>query len=274
MRCEVSSFWLAREGSRAEHYEDAFCPRGSGARAGSRLRLAVADGASESMLSGLWADLLVRTWCRPRRLPAAAVVAAAMAGWDATLGSYLEGREAEHRPIEWFERPGLERGAHATLLGVELSGAATGAGAGAWTAVSLGDSCLFQVRGDTLVRAFPVEDPAEFGNAPKLVPTRPAQLDRVVAALDRAEGTWEDGDVLFLTTDALAAWFLTAAGAGASPWRALDRIDRDGGGAFAAWAGVQRSAGRLRNDDLTLLRVEVTATRPTEGTAAAAAVRV
>ncbi|MGQ0520164.1 MAG: protein phosphatase 2C domain-containing protein [Actinomycetota bacterium] len=271
MRCVVSSFWLPREGSRTEHYEDAFCPRRSGARAGARLRLAVADGASESMLSGLWADLLVRTWCRSRRRPAAAVVAAAMAEWDATLGTYLEGREAEQRPIEWFEQPGLDRGAHATLLGVELAG--TG-GTGGWTAVSLGDSCLFQVRGDTLVRAFPVEDPAQFGNAPKLVPTRAGQLGRVLAALDRATGTWEDGDVLFLTTDALAAWFLTAAGTGAGPWRTLGRIVRDDAGAFEAWAGEQRAAGRLRNDDLTLLRVELTSARAAEAAQGAGVVRV
>ncbi len=259
VRGVLSSFWLPRGGSRAEDYEDAFCPRRTGARTGTRLRLAVADGASESMLSGLWADLLVRTWCRTRTRPADEVVAAAMSGWDATLVAYLDGREAGHRPIEWFEQPGLERGAHATLLGLEVWPESRPGGGGQWSAVSLGDSCLFQVRGDTLVRSFPVDDAASFGNAPKLVPSRSGQHGRVMAALERADGTWEDGDVLFLTTDALAAWFLGDAAAGGTPWQELSAIEPDDHDGFATWAEHERAGGRLRNDDLTLLRLEVSA---------------
>ena len=118
MRCAVSSYWLPKGGHPVEEYEDAFFPRRTGTRTGPKLRLAVADGASESMLSGLWADQLVRSWCRRRR-PMDEAVEQAMAGWRATLGTYLAGRVAEHRPIAWFERPGLERGAHATLLGID-----------------------------------------------------------------------------------------------------------------------------------------------------------
>ena len=256
MRSVVSSFWLPRHGNPVEHYEDAFCPRRSGARRGSRLRLAVADGASESMLSGLWADLLVRTWCRSRRRGMGEVVAAAMSAWHATLEDYLEGRRAERRPIQWFEQPGLDRGAHATLLGVELDRSPSGEGR--WTAESLGDSCLFQVRHDDLVTAFPLEDAASFTNTPALVPTQRGQLDHVIAALGRAQGACRDGDVLFLATDALAAWFLAAARAGEAPWRELAGIAcDDGGSGFAAWAAKQRRAGAMRNDDVTLVRVEV-----------------
>ena len=255
MRCVVSSFWLPRDGSPDEHYEDAYFPRRTGIRTAPRLRLAVADGASESMLSGLWAETLVRTWCRsPRRRGMADVVASAMSGWDATLVAYRKGREAEERPIEWFEQPGLDRGAHATLLGVELT--RPPGGEGRWSAVSLGDSCLFQVRDDELITAFPLADAAAFCNTPKLVPSSARHLGRVVAHLERAEGTWRPGDVLFLTTDALAAWFLAGAAAGEAPWRALNRIACDDTAAFAAWAADQRAGRQLRNDDLTMVRVE------------------
>ena len=254
MHCAVSSFWLPRDGSPVEHYEDAFFPRRTGTRVTPRLRLAVADGASESMLSGLWAQTLVRTWCRSRRRGAADVMASAMAGWNAALVAYRKGREEEQRPIEWFEQPGLDRGAHATLLGVELTRAP--GGGGEWSAVSLGDSCLFQVRGDTLVAAFPLADPAAFGNTPKLVPSHARQLRQVVAHLERAEGTWLVGDVFYLATDALAAWFLSGVAGGRAPWRELDAIAGGDNDAFAAWAAGERAAGGLRNDDLTLLRAE------------------
>ena len=254
MRCVVSSFWLPREGSPVEQYEDAYFPKRTGVRTTPRLRLAVADGASESMLSGLWAQTLVRTWCRSRRRSMADVVASAMSGWDATLVAYRRGREADQRPIEWFEQPGLDRGAHATLLGVELTKPL--GGEGRWSAVSLGDSCLFQVRDDQLIAAFPLADAAAFGNSPKLVPSHARHLGRVVAHLERADGTWRTGDVLFLATDALAAWFLGQEAGGTAPWRALNRIGCDDADAFAAWATTERAGGGLRNDDLTLVRVE------------------
>ena len=253
----LTSFWLPRHGSPADQYEDAFCPRRVGVRRGSHLRVAVADGASESMLSGLWAELLVRSWCGDRRRGMDEVVEFAMSAWQEALCGYLESRRAAHRPIEWFEEPGLDRGAHATVLGVELDWSAE---AGLiWTAESLGDSCLFQVRGDELVAAFPLQDAAAFGNTPKLVPTQARQLDRVVASLERAEGRCEDGDVLFLATDALAAWFLATAAAGGTPWRELAELVPDDPDGFAAWALDHRRSGLLRNDDVTLLRLEVSA---------------
>lgn len=254
MRSVVSSFWLPRAGSPTEHYEDAYFPRGTGVRTSPRLRLAVSDGATESMLSGLWAQTLVRTWCRSRRRGMADLVGAAMSGWDATLLAYRRGREAECRPIEWFEQPGLDRGAHATLLGVELT--LPPGEDGRWSAVSLGDSCLFQVRDDRLITAFPFADHASFGNTPKLVPSASSQLERVVAHVERAEGTWQPGDVLFLATDALASWFLRATAEGRTPWRRLNRIACDDTDAFAVWAASERAGGFLRNDDLTLVRVE------------------
>ena len=255
MRVTVSSFWLPRDGSPVEHYEDAFCPRRTGPSSGSPLRVAVADGASESMLSGLWAELLVRTWCRTRRQGMDDVVAAAMCFWHDALEAYLESRRVEQRPIEWFEQPGLDRGAHATLLGLELG--TTSAGVGRWRAESLGDSCLFHVSHDALVTAFPLQEASAFSNAPKLVPTKRAQFSRVVSAVDRAEGGCEAGDLLFLTTDAVAAWFLASTERGGTPWRELAAIPRDDADAFASWALTQRTAGRLRNDDATLVRVEV-----------------
>ena len=254
MRSTVSSFWLPRDGSPVEHYEDAFCPRRGGVREEGRLRLAVADGASESMLSGLWADLLVRTWCRSRRRGMYDVVAAAMSRWQAALDEYLDERLAADRPIEWFQEHGLDRGAHATLLGVDLDGTA---GEGHWTAESLGDTCLFQVAGDELVTAFPVEKAAAFDNAPKLVPTKTAHLGRVAAAVERAEGGCSGGDVLYLATDAVAAWFLASAEAGGAPWRELGAIAPDDDAAFASWVDGRRAAGLLRNDDVTVVRVEV-----------------
>ena len=255
MRAVVASFWLPRAGSRVEEYEDAFYPKRNGDRRAKRMRFAVADGASESLLSGMWADLLVRTWCRSKRCLAKEVVATAMSGWQTELAAYLEGRDRDERPIQWFEEPGLAQGAHATLLGIELTAAS--ATAGRWTAVAMGDSCVFQVRDGELLTAFPIKESSEFSTGPKLMPTRPHLLGRALAHMEEVEGQWQAGDVFFLATDALAAWFLAGAEGGQAPWAELGLFESDTPELFAAWVGEQRGLRQLRNDDVTLVRVEV-----------------
>ncbi|HVE46527.1 MAG TPA: hypothetical protein VNA57_07245 [Acidimicrobiales bacterium] len=255
MKAVVASFWLPRAGSGVEEYEDAYCPKRNGTRSSRRMRFAVADGASESLLSGMWADLLVRTWCRSRRLGPGEVIATAMSGWQGEMTAYLEGRERHERPIQWFEEPGLAKGAHATLVGLDLT--TPSPAPGRWTAVALGDSCMFQVREGRLITSFPMKTSAEFGTSPKLVPSRPHLLGRALANLDEAEGDWCPGDVFFLTTDAIAAWFLAGAEEGSAPWSRLADFEPHTPELFAAWVGEQRGLGLIRNDDVTMLRVEI-----------------
>jgi hypothetical protein len=56
-------------------------------------------------------------------------------------------------------------------------------------------------------------------------------------------------------TDALAQWFLAEAELGRRPWSALARAVATPEG-FAAFVDCLRGGGALRNDDVTLVRVE------------------
>lgn len=248
MRASVTTCWVPRAGSDEAQFEDAFAPRVNGPRHARRLRFALADGAGESMLSGLWADLLVRTWCKARRRSLSQVLSAAALAWEVELAAYLEQREREDRPVQWFEEPGLERGAFATLLGLAFSD-------DGWHAVSIGDTCLFQVRDDELLTAFPIKSSTEFDSAPKLVPSRPDDVARVVERVDEERGDWRSGDTFFLTTDAMGAWFLRSHEDGTPPWRVLDRFARPG--TFPVWVQARRAERALRNDDVTVMRVDV-----------------
>lgn len=249
MRAEVTTLWAPRAGSTTAQYEDAFYPGHDGPRHARRLRFAVADGASESMLSGLWAGLLVRTWCKARRRRLPEILEVARASWDVELAAYLEERGRTERPIQWFEEPGLERGAFATLCGVAFT---TGHGhhGGTWEATAVGDSCLFQVRGGELLSAFPVKSSDEFDSAPKLVPSGAGDLSRLLDAVDRDTGDWRRGDTFFLLTDAVAAWFLRTHEQDEAPWEVLRDAD-------AAWVSARRADRSLRNDDVTVMRIDV-----------------
>jgi hypothetical protein len=254
VRATVTTLWVPRAGSNVAQYEDAFYPRVDGARHARRLRFAVSDGASESMLSGLWADLLVRTWCKARRRRLPEILELAKGAWEVELAAYLEDRGRTERPIQWFEEPGLEKGAHATLLGIAFTTAHGHPHAGDWEATAVGDSCLFQVRDGELLSAFPLKASSEFDCAPKLVPSRPADVERVVAAVEYERGDWRSGDTFLLLTDAVAAWFLASYEAGGAPWDVLAGISPD---AAAGWVGARRADRSLRNDDVTVTRIDV-----------------
>jgi hypothetical protein len=257
LRALTTSFWLPRGGNDAAEYEDAFQPRADGRHSARRLRLAVADGASESMLSGRWADVLTQSWCKAgaNRVPTQDVLIHAMAQFDRVLHAYLDDRNAHDRPIQWFEEPGLARGSFATFLGMHFSTRRTTSGS--WLATSLGDTCLFQMRDDELITAFPVKSSADFGSSPKLVPSKADDVDAVVAHFEEREGDWASGDLFVLATDALAAWFLAEVEQGKHPWEQLMGFAARGQAAFAEWAVGLRTQGKLRNDDVTMMRVEV-----------------
>lgn len=253
MRASVTTLWVPRAGSNVAQYEDAFYPRTDGARHARRLRFAVADGASESMLSGLWADLLVRTWCKARRRRLPQILELAKGAWEVELAAYLEDRDRNDRPIQWFEEPGLEKGAFATLLGVAFA-TDHGHARGQWEAIAVGDSCLFQVRAGDLLSAFPIKSSTEFDSTPKLVPSRVADAERVLAAVDTERGEWRSGDTFFLATDAVAAFFLASYESGGAPWEALAPV---GAEAFPGFVAGLRGDRSLRNDDVTVMRIEV-----------------
>ena len=207
-------------------------------------RFAVADGASESAFAGEWALLLAEAYVAdpPGSDGWPAWLAPVRKRWLARVGG---------RAMPWYLEEKFDAGAFATLLGVELRRGR--GGAVAWRAAAVGDSCLFQVRGDKLVRSFPLTSAAEFGSRPALLGSRGGPPAGSPPA--RREGEARPGDSLLLMTDALAQWFLAEAEAGGKPWRELPALRDEGG--FAEWVEARRAAGALRNDDVTLLTIRV-----------------
>jgi hypothetical protein len=258
---DATTFWVQKNGSTPEEYEDASwvgpdgAPRGE--RAGRFLRLAVCDGASEAVLAGHWARHLAQRFGESRA-SVVKTLSTAVSEWQEIVEKYVSGREHDGSPIQWYEEPGLARGAFATLLMVQLTAALKGESKGSWQALALGDSCVFQVRDEQLIESFPIRDPDAFNSSPQLVPSRPADNDLVVSRIDRYRGRWESGDSFYLATDALAAWFLRHSSRGNEPWGVLRDLDTEAGpSSFEAWIASLRDAGEIHNDDVTLIRVHI-----------------
>ncbi|MFE9747855.1 protein phosphatase 2C domain-containing protein [Saccharothrix saharensis] len=225
---------------------------------------AVADGASESLLAGEWAELLAKTVTDAARdgsvlrdadAFATALVRAGEA-WREWLDGYVAEREADGRPIAWYEQPKLDRGPHATVLAARFDTDASGQTR--WDVAALGDSCLFHTRDDRLVQAFPIDSAEAFDNAPGLVNAFNRDRGLLARHVRTASGVAVPGDQFFLCTDALAAWFLRAAERGDRPWQVVGDFARSGDvDGFTAWLATARAEGLMRNDDVTVVHVDL-----------------
>jgi Stage II sporulation protein E (SpoIIE) len=237
------SFATPKKGNSDEEYEDAF--------AGDAVtgRFAVADGASESIYAGEWAAILCDMFV------ADPAVAENIPKWQTTVQDQwldLVNKVAQTaRP--WYVEEKLQDGAFATFLGLTIGEAAAG-NPHTWRAWAVGDSCLFLIHGDDLKLAFPVEKSAGFGTRPELIGSR--QRSPVTAA--SIDGTLASGDCLLLMTDALAQWFLAQHEAGHKPWQELLRLTSE---SFPAWVDLQRQKRRVKNDDMTLVAIQIHAVK-------------
>jgi hypothetical protein len=235
------AFWLPKAGNASDEYEDAFFV-GPGDR--PLIRAAVGDGASEASFSGAWAWQLTRAYCAARsNRDLLRCLPAMRRAWRA---------EVDRKPLPWYAEEKARKGAFSSLVGLTIR-------PDRWDAMAVGDSCLFQVRGESLVAAFPLERSDEFDNSPFLISSSPASDGSLETALRFRSGRWLPGDVFYLLTDALACWFLRRHEEDGSAGLCLSDIRSQAiFNAFITEARAEQSADqRLRNDDVTLLRVDL-----------------
>jgi hypothetical protein len=80
-------------------------------------------------------------------------------------------------------------------------------------------------------------------------------LDEKIA---QCQGSWIEGDVFYLMTDALACWFLRQVEVGNKPLEDLrEYASLTEPSRFLTWIESLRDKGLVRNDDSTLLRISV-----------------
>jgi hypothetical protein len=109
-----------------------------------------------------------------------------------------------------------------------------------------------------MMTAFPIDEPTAFGTSPMLAPSRPLDPAKVNQNTAELRTTWQRGDCLYLASDALAHWFLNQATAGGRPWRTLWEFGTDDAiGDFAALVDGCRANGSIKNDDTTLVRIDI-----------------
>ena len=209
------------------------------------LRVAMADGATESSFAREWARLLCEEHVRSPIDDGHDLVSRV----DAMLADLWADGFAQ-RDLPWYAREKGSWGAAATFLGLRIWQD------GRWKAVAVGDTCLFQFRRGELLRALPVAKSTAFTSRPALVNSLRGGNAQLAPHVSVDEGRCEPGDAMVLATDALAAWVLAGAERGRNPTRALARV-RLSQIAFRLWVARRRNSGDMRDDDVALCWVDV-----------------
>jgi hypothetical protein len=259
MQIQMVTFSEPKAGNSPREWQDGAC--GGSTRTSGRF--IVVDGATGAYDTLRWVDQLVTSFMPPEG-PAGgpALEPAALRAWFAGQ----QDRWAAERPafdniIE--ERKFAEVGSFATMLGLEISG--LDSAEPAWRAAALGDTVLFHVRADRLLTVFPPLGPDDFGSLPDGVHTQRSSLDRMTERLRLAGGVLAAGDLLFAATDAMAQWILRVIRFGEEKvWQALGGLVHPA--VFARFVADQRreadGARRMKNDDVTLMRLRMLARQP------------
>jgi hypothetical protein len=242
--------WAQKAGNPEEEYEDAFWPRiGVSGEWRTELSVAVADGATESSFAGVWARQLVHAYCR------------GILNSSNLRDSLLKKQQAwarfvERKPLPWYAEEKVRKGAFSTILGFSMRDGDGTKSSGSWEAFAVGDSCLVQIRDEALLTSFPLSNAAEFTNNPFLLGSNPEANVGVDSQTKIETGTWQSGDKFYVMTDALAAWFFREVENNQAPWRALRDLDTDEL-PFRPWLDDLRDTHRMRNDDVTLYRIDL-----------------
>ena len=271
MRVQAQAHWEPKAGSQTSEYEDAFWLLNAANNADVNADVfvdefccAIADGATESSYSRIWAKQWVQAVCHKRLFNAEAMLTQLpqlQRQWARYVQQRLQRRSAA---LPWYVTEKAQQGAHAALLSFNLQAGVGngGAGWGTWQALAVGDCCLAQVRSGIAIALFPYVAASEFNTRPYLLASQPTNTDakQLSAHIRTLMGEWHSGDHFYLMTDALAHWFYRSIEQGEMPWCAFDDLDSSASDflSFREWIQVLRADGAIRNDDVTVMRIAVT----------------
>lgn len=254
MKLVWKAFSLCKEGNREEENEDAVYPQlvNGSSLVADQFSCAMADGATTSSFSRLWANLLVKesSISHNMSMDFYQTINAARASWKAALPD---------KELPWPTAIKVKQGAFATLMWFHIwqkNGVYplnTHPADHGWTANAVGDTCLFQVVKGKFVSTFPFTQAKEFSNTPELISTN---LTYARSKCGSLSGKWQRGDHFLIATDALSEWMIRNLESGSLTW-ALVSENLTSLVRFQTWIRYLRRQSLIKNDDTSLICLTV-----------------
>jgi len=211
------------------------------------LRVAVADGATESLFSDIWAEILVNSYVEKSAEIFNASVLESVQQEFVNKASQLILKMPETR--HWFMYEKLDRGSHVTFAAVEFSNPET------IQVLAVGDSCVFWRSGhnSNLVEMLPELAPEAFGAFPASICHLPKTWQNLKSKIIKKEVHLQDTFELLICTDALACWLAQELQNDSSVWEKLFQITDSI--SFTNFIENLRYRKEIRNDDVTLVLI-------------------
>jgi hypothetical protein len=228
---------------------------GNGRIVGGEIRLAIADGATESFRSGEWAQMLVERFLN---CPIARVARV----WWADIAKTFQ-LAIDYDSLPWPTVEKAMRGSHAAFLGVVIDSAKR-----SWGGTSVGDCCLLRVRwdfgehpnrrerriGSCRFEPKHMTLPDAFGFHPPLIGSRDDYPVPNATSFRPRNCKKARIETFLLMTDALGAWLMPSNDRLSNVRTLLDIESQD---QFADLIVSLRTNSRIRNDDTTLVRFDL-----------------
>lgn len=248
LKCSHKYISIAKVGNSVNENEDnLLVPSLSELESEQILKFAISDGATESLFSKEWSDLLVSCYKdKPFDL----------ANLPLTINAISEKWQSVISAIDlpWYAQQKLENGAFATFLGITLNLVEK-----TYESVSIGDCTLFQVRNNELICSFPITSFEDFGNTPSLFATNSKYQTDFEKSVKYLNGQVESEDLLILTSDALAMWLFKRLNEGEKPWQSLLTLlnYEDYHTDFANWTFNKIKDNEIKNDDISVVLINI-----------------
>ena len=250
MSFEIRVFQTSKAGNKPEECEDAlsFDPQG-------RL-FAIADGATDSVFQRLWAGLLVKGFINhPPDFSRPSSVKEWFGGW---LKTQQEQWNKNIPPLDTLSWSGYNKvkmtGGQATFLGIYFFPDKP-----VWKGIAFGDCNFFHFLngGQVLYDYKPLIYSDEFGSSPVALSSINPKPELMLSHMMEIMGDYHKGDIILLATDALAAWLVKEIETDkASPWDTVLSLNTPD--EFETFVNKLRSEKKIRNDDTSLIMIEIT----------------
>lgn len=210
-------------------------------------RFAVADGATEAFDARNWAERLARRWVGRE----ATLSLEEFRNWVASEGRELQDSWSGLN-LSWYSEEKARTGSFAAFVGVELD---LKNETPSWKAIALGDACVLHCRNGSLLKGLPLSRSEDFNTAPILVASNSGLHESSMRLVVTDSASCESGDLLLLLSDAAAAWYLQCL---ENNELATERLFfKNSDEYLKEFFNCERSAGRIRNDDIAIIRIEI-----------------
>ncbi|MHA1410022.1 MAG: hypothetical protein ACTSQY_06920 [Candidatus Odinarchaeia archaeon] len=257
MKIFSTSLSIPKRGNQANENEDFFFPWNKITE--KKLAIfSIADGASEGLLSSKWSMLLTVSYSNFNKINFDLLdfLKFSIDCFPVVESKFIQSREKENKPLQWFEQNLLLKGSFSTFLGIRIYENSTGECN--LSTHAIGDSFLFIIRNDEMILSFPSENLNYFGNRPDLISTKCSDVMLIANKMKFLDFKILDGDIIYLMTDAVAHWFLKRTKEGKKPWRFFGLFSDFKSHDFRRYIEKIRELGYIKNDDVTISRLSIT----------------